>query len=73
VVRCDADAAYRWTIRGTRPGSDVVQVLAAGDADHCDQATVATAVLPARSRITAFDLRVAADLRWTMAIVTPGS
>ncbi len=71
VVRCDRDAAYRWAVHGTSPGSDVVHVLASGDADHCDQATVASGRLPAGSRITAFDLRTGGPVEWTMAIVTP--
>ena len=69
VLRCRTDAAYRWTLRGTEPGSDAVRVLASGAADRCDRATVATATLPARARLTAFDLQVPDGVGWTMAVV----
>lgn len=69
VVQCAAPARYRWTLRGTAPGSTTETVLATAGAACGTVPTVGAFVQERGSAIREFDLDLPAGTRWGMALV----
>lgn len=69
VVQCAAPGRYRWTLRGTAPGSTTETVLATAGAACGTVPTVGAFTQERGAAIREFDLDLPAGQRWGMALV----